>query len=64
MRIDTSVTPKDLLPKINELFEHSGIKILAIHKRWKPESGTPVFTVKGKYTTRGWTEWTQGVQFG
>jgi len=23
-----------------------------------------VFTVKGKYTTRGWTEWTQGFQFG
>jgi len=64
MRIDTSVTPKDLLPKINELFEHSGTKILAIHKRWKPESGTPVFTVKGKYTSRGWTEWTQGFQFG
>ena len=23
-----------------------------------------VFTVDGKYTTRGWTEWTQGFQFG
>jgi hypothetical protein len=23
-----------------------------------------VFTVNGKYTTRGWTEWTQGFQFG
>jgi hypothetical protein len=23
-----------------------------------------VFTVKGKYTSRGWTEWTQGFQFG
>jgi hypothetical protein len=64
MRIDTSVTPKDLLPKINELFEQSGPKILAIDKRWKPESGTPVFTVRGKYTSRGWTEWTQGFQFG
>jgi hypothetical protein len=23
-----------------------------------------VFTVKGRYTSRGWTEWTQGFQFG
>jgi hypothetical protein len=23
-----------------------------------------VFTVRGKYTSRGWTEWTQGFQFG
>jgi len=48
MKIDTSVTPKDLLPKVNELFEFSGSKILAIDRRWKPESGTPVFTVKGE----------------
>ena len=26
--------------------------------------GSPVFTVKGNYTTRGWTEWTQGFQYG
>ncbi|UCF96373.1 MAG: glycoside hydrolase family 88 protein [Spirochaetaceae bacterium] len=64
MKINTSLTPKSLLPQISELFKISGTKILAIHKRWKPESGTPVFTVKGKYTTRGWTEWTQGFQFG
>ena len=23
-----------------------------------------MFTVAGQYTTRGWTEWTQGFQFG
>ena len=23
-----------------------------------------MFTVKGRYTSRGWTEWTQGFQFG
>ena len=27
-------------------------------------SGAPVFTVDGRYTARGWTEWTQGFQFG
>jgi hypothetical protein len=64
MKINTSLTARDLLPRVEQLFDASGAKILAIHKRWKPESGTPVFTVKGKYTTRGWTEWTQGFQFG
>src|SRR5437762_2799834 len=64
IKIDTKLTAKKLLPKIERLFELSGERILAIEKSWKPENGTPVFTVKGKYTSRGWTEWTQGFQFG
>jgi len=64
MKINPSLKAKDLLPQIEQLFEASGAKILRIHSRWKPESGTPVFTIKGQYTTRGWTEWTQGFQFG
>src|SRR2546427_5384246 len=63
-KIDFKLTPQKLLPKIERLFELSGRKILSIEKTWKPEHGTPVFTVKGKYTTRGWTEWTQGFQYG
>src|SRR6266446_3385900 len=63
-KIDFKLTPQKLLPKIERLFELSGRKILSLEKTWKPEHGTPVFTVKGKYTTRGWTEWTQGFQFG
>jgi unsaturated chondroitin disaccharide hydrolase len=63
-KINPKLTPQKLLPKITRLFELSGQKILAIEKSWRPENGTPVFTVKGKYTSRGWTEWTQGFQFG
>src|SRR5882724_9564248 len=63
-KIDFTLTPQRLLPKIERLFELSGRKILSIEKTWKPEHGTPVFTVKGKYSTLGWTEWTQGFQFG
>ncbi|MEQ2006068.1 MAG: glycosyl hydrolase [Limisphaerales bacterium] len=63
-KINSKLTPQKLLPKISRLFELSAEKILAIEKTWKPENGTPVFTVKGKYTSRGWTEWTQGFQFG
>jgi len=64
VKIDNQLTPKKLLPKIYRLFELSADKILSIEKTWKPEQGTPVFTVKGKYTSRGWTEWTQGFQYG
>jgi unsaturated chondroitin disaccharide hydrolase len=64
LKIDNTLTPKKLLPAIARMWELSARKILAIEKTWKPADGTPVFTVKGKYTSRGWTEWTQGFQFG
>jgi len=64
IKIDNKLTPQKLVPKIGRLFEISAHKILSLEKTWKPETGAPVFTVKGKYTTRGWTEWTQGFQFG
>ncbi len=64
LRINHSLTPKQLVPKINRLFHLSARKILSLEMTWQPEHGTPVFTVKGKYTSRGWTEWTQGFQYG
>jgi unsaturated chondroitin disaccharide hydrolase len=64
IKIDSKLTPRKLVPKIERLFELSAQKILGIEKSWKPGNGTPVFTVKGRYTSRGWTEWTQGFQFG
>ena len=63
-RINHPLTPKKLVPKINRLFALSAQKILSIEKSWKADAGTPVFTVRGKYTSRGWTEWTQGFQYG
>lgn len=64
IKIDYSLTATKLVPKINRLFELSAAKILNLQKTWNPSKGTPVFTIKGKYTSRGWTEWTQGFQFG
>jgi hypothetical protein len=46
------------------MFELAAQKIVAIENSWDTSLGTPVFTVKGIYTSRGWTEWTQGFQFG
>jgi hypothetical protein len=64
IKIDSSLTTKKLVPKIERLFDLSAKKILSIEKSAKPSAGTPVFTVKGQYTSRGWTEWTQGFQYG
>ncbi len=64
IKLDTSLTPKDLAQPARAVFEASAPKILGLQKRWKDADGTPVFTVKGRYTSRGWTEWTQGFQFG
>lgn len=64
IKLNSRITAESLLPGIEALFELSGKKILSIEKNWDPARGTPVFTVKGRYTSRGWTEWTQGFQFG
>ncbi len=62
--IRDDLTPKALETKVRRLFEASAKKIDAIQKSWDASQGAPVFTVKGRYTSRGWTEWTQGFQFG
>src|SRR5205085_6970814 len=61
---DRRRSPADLMSKINRVFELSGAKIRSIESTWRPADGAPVFTVQGRYHTRGWTEWTQGFQFG
>jgi unsaturated chondroitin disaccharide hydrolase len=64
IRIDRQRTAGDLLPAINRLFDLSAQKIRSIEDTWRAENGSPVFTVDGIYRSRGWTEWTQGFQFG
>jgi unsaturated chondroitin disaccharide hydrolase len=62
--LSTKRSPRDLMPKIARLFALSAGKIRSIENTWHPANGAPVFTVKGRYQARGWTEWTQGFQFG
>ena len=64
MKIDDKLKPADLGPAITRVFELAGQKVRDIDRTWNPAHGTPVFTVNGRYTTRGWTEWTQGFQYG
>ncbi|HVW84720.1 MAG TPA: hypothetical protein VHB50_08560 [Bryobacteraceae bacterium] len=64
IRIHPNLAPASLEPKIRALFDISAQKLRSIEKTWTPSQGAPVYTVNGKYTSRGWTEWTQGFQFG
>ncbi|HEX6684145.1 MAG TPA: hypothetical protein VF062_15180 [Candidatus Limnocylindrales bacterium] len=64
IEIGHALTPVALLPGIDRLWELSAQKIDAIEKTCPPGAASPVFTVDGRYTARGWTEWTQGFQYG
>ena len=64
MIINYTIKPEDLKSKLERFWELSGEKISLIENEYDQKGGTPVFTVKGKYSTRGWTEWTQGFQYG
>lgn len=64
MLIDYNLKPEDLKDKIDHFWEISGEKILKIESDYDQAGGAPVFTVDGIYTSRGWTEWTQGFQYG
>jgi hypothetical protein len=64
IHIDRLRTPEDLVRRIDTLFTLSADKIRDLESTWEPRSGAPVFTVNGRYTARGWTEWTEGFQYG
>jgi unsaturated chondroitin disaccharide hydrolase len=64
IHLDRQRSPHDLLPAIERLFELSAQKLRSIEGTWQRSDGAPVFTVRGRYQARGWTEWTEGFQFG
>jgi unsaturated chondroitin disaccharide hydrolase len=62
--IDSSVTLDDLRNPLSGFWPVSGAKIASLCESWDPARGSPVFTIRGRYTSQGWTEWTQGFLFG
>lgn len=64
MQIRDDLTPESLLTKLDAFFALAAEKVRRLNARWNPVDGAPVFTVEGRYTSRGWTEWTQGLQLG
>lgn len=64
MRVDPSIRLRDVKPGLDRCIELARSKITSIYETWDPRQGAPVYTVGGQYATRGWTEWTQGFQYG
>ena len=64
LKIDTSLSAKDLTNALEHFWQCSAQKIRSLEAEYDTSAGSPVFTVRGRYTTRGWTEWTQGFQYG
>lgn len=64
MNINFDLQAEQFIQKLERFWDLSGEKILRINNEYDSGKGSPVFTVNGKYSTRGWTEWTQGFQFG
>ena len=62
--IQQNLTSKDLIPNIEKLWTLAAQKIRSIEAAKDRIGGTPVFTVDGQYVAQGWTEWTQGFQYG
>jgi unsaturated chondroitin disaccharide hydrolase len=64
MIIDETIAPAALLPAIHRMWDLSAAKIEAIDRTMDRSKGAPVHTVAGQYQARGWTDWTQGFEFG
>jgi len=56
--------PADLENDLNTFWKYSKQKIDLLESNYDWTSGSPVFTKQGCYTTKGWTEWTEGFVFG
>jgi unsaturated chondroitin disaccharide hydrolase len=64
VKIDAHLKAADLTKKLERFWNLSGEKINLIEKNYDTSKGSPVITRAGAYSTRGWTEWTQGFQYG
>ncbi len=64
LKINHELRPGHLGKKIERLWQLSANKIVSLEKEYDMAKGSPVFTIQGRYTARGWTEWTQGFQYG
>jgi hypothetical protein len=62
--INYNLSARDLLPRIESMWPAAAAKIHSIAEAFDPAGPAPVFTAAGRYVAQGWTEWTQGFQYG
>jgi hypothetical protein len=64
IKLDQRLAPTDLLPQLERFWKRSAECIHAVERSCPVGGPSPVFTKAGRYTSQGWTEWTQGFQYG
>ena len=64
INLDKNLAPTDLQPQLERFWARSAQCIEAVERRCPVGGPSPVFTKAGHYTSQGWTEWTQGFQYG
>ena len=64
MKIDFDLEISSLKDRLERFWQLAAEKVVLLDREYDPSQGSPVFTIAGKYNTRGWTEWTQGFQYG
>ena len=64
MLINPDTDKRDFKEALQKFWTLAAEKVIHLENEYDSSKGAPVYTIEGKYTTRGWTEWTQGFQFG
>ncbi len=64
MRTNNEITAASLVPAVKRMFALASEKTLRLAARWNAADGAPVTTAAGKYSSRSWTQWTQGFAYG
>jgi unsaturated chondroitin disaccharide hydrolase len=64
MKINPDLKISSLEGPLQNFWQLAAEKAKLLEREYDPSRGSPVFTVRGKYTSRGWTEWTRGFQYG
>ncbi len=64
MKVNARLRPEHFARPLEQFWNLSREKIEAIERTADHSKGAPVFTIRGRYTSRSWTEWTEGFRFG
>jgi hypothetical protein len=64
VQVDETIKVEDTAGAARQAAHIGSRKIRMLLSRWDASDGAPVFTVAGRYSSRSWTNWTQGFLYG
>jgi len=56
MKVDFKLSVSSLSKQLEHFWQVATQKVTLLEKQYDASKGSPVFTVEGRYSTRGWTE--------